>query len=295
MTGKAWLASSTPSATQEEVVSGVLWAAIAATQARWPKAICAVYTGDHDIDRSVVISTVKNRFSIVLRQETLQFIYLTHRKFVLANNYPYFTLLGQSLGSLVLAYEAFHLLVPDIFIDTMGYAFAVAFCKYLFPSIPTAAYVHYPTISTDMLDSLSDTTGTKGVNAGTGTGWKGWAKKQYWHLFARVYGWVGRQIDVVMCNSTWTRNHISQLWKRRSSAWQPSIVYPPCPVEELSARVKVDKDSESKRQNVMLYIAQFRPEKNSFTDYERVCEILSLYESKRTTGLDWECQEQYAG
>ena len=160
----------------------VLWAAIAATQTRWPSAICAVYTGDHDIDRSIVVSTVKDRFGIVLRPETLQFIYLTSRNFVLANNYPYFTLLGQSLGSLILAYEAFHLLVPDIFIDTMGYAFAVAFCKYLFPSVPTAAYVHYPTISTDMLDSLSDTTGTKGVNAGTGTGWKGWAKKQYWHL-----------------------------------------------------------------------------------------------------------------
>ena len=240
----------------------VLWAAIAATQTRWPKAICAVYTGDHDIDRSIVVSTVKDRFGIVLRPETLQFIYLTSRNFVLANNYPYFTLLGQSLGSLILAYEAFHLLVPDIFIDTMGYAFAVAFCRYLFPSVSTAAYVHYPTISTDMLDSLSDTTGTKGVNAGTGTGWKGWAKKQYWHLFAWVYGWVGRQIDVVMCNSTWTRNHIAQLWKRRSSAWQPTIVYPPCPVEELSAKVKVDKDSESKRQNIMLYIAQFRPEKN---------------------------------
>ncbi|KAJ9650228.1 asparagine-linked glycosylation protein, partial [Neophaeococcomyces mojaviensis] len=31
----------------------VLWAAIEATQRKYPKAICAVYTGDHDIERDV--------------------------------------------------------------------------------------------------------------------------------------------------------------------------------------------------------------------------------------------------
>lgn len=72
-------------------------------------------------------------------------LYLSTRKYVLSSMYPYMTLLGQSLGSLVVAYDAFNLLVPDVFIDTMGYAFAVAFCKFLFPSVPTGAYVHYPT------------------------------------------------------------------------------------------------------------------------------------------------------
>lgn len=100
------------------------------------------------------------------------------------------TLLGQSLGSLVVGYDAFTLLVPDIFVDTMGYAFAVAFCKLLFPTVPTGAYVHYPTISTDMLQSLDDKTGLKGVNAGAGTGLKGTLKRKYWLAFARLYGWV---------------------------------------------------------------------------------------------------------
>ena len=47
------------------------------------------------------------------------------------------TLLGQSLGSLVLGWEAFSLLVPDIFVDTMGYAFSLAFSALLFPTVPT--------------------------------------------------------------------------------------------------------------------------------------------------------------
>lgn len=249
----------------------VLWAAIAATQRRWPSAICAVYTGDHDIDRGAIVVKVKDRFGISLREETMQFVYLTTRHFVLASTYPHFTLLGQSLGSLILAYDAFSLLVPDIFIDTMGYAFAVAFSKYLFPWIPTAAYVHYPTISTDMLSSLDDTTGTKGIHSGAGSGWKGLIKKQYWHIFARLYGWVGRQIDVVMCNSTWTQNHIVQLWKPKrtlTSSKTPNtpfaqILFPPCPVESLISSIPLIPIPPSPpRQNIFLYIAQFRTEKN---------------------------------
>lgn len=150
------------------------------------------------------------------------------------------------------------MLVPDIFIDTMGYAFAVAFAHYLFPSVATAAYVHYPTISTDMLASLDDETGTKGIHSGAGSGLRGRAKKAYWRIFAYLYGYAGRCIDVVMCNSTWTANHICQLWKPAS----PSILYPPCPVKEIINQITLDEISEGERENSILYVAQFRPEKN---------------------------------
>lgn len=58
-----------------------------------------------------------------------------------------------------------------------GYAFALAFSKFVFPSIGTGAYIHYPTISTDMLGSL-DTPPTfgQGLNAGTGKGVRGFLK-----------------------------------------------------------------------------------------------------------------------
>jgi alpha-1,2-mannosyltransferase len=226
-----------------------------------------VYTGDHEIDKSAIVAKVEERFDIVLREETLTFIYLTTRQFVLPSSWPYFTLLGQSLGSLVLAWDAFHLLVPDIFIDTMGYAFAVALCKLLFPSAPTAAYVHYPTISTDMLASLDDQTGTRGIHSGLGDGRRGQVKRYYWHFFARLYGWVGRHIDVVMCNSTWTYNHISTLWKSPKASDNhkaPTILYPPCPVEDLIHSIPLTPDASAarSRDNIILYIAQFRPEKN---------------------------------
>jgi len=225
-----------------------------------------VYTGDHDVDKVVMIERVHDRFGITIHSPNLVLLYLSSRHLVLASTYPHFTLLGQSLGSLALAYDAFSLLVPDIFIDTMGYAFTLAFCHYLFPSVPTAAYVHYPTISTDMLSSLDDVTGERGLNAGAGAGFLGKVKKTYWRLFARLYGWVGNKIDVVMCNSSWTRGHITALWKPRKSSLSTSlfatVLYPPCAVREIASRITISAVSERARENIILYIAQFRPEKN---------------------------------
>lgn len=169
---------------------------------------------------------------------------------------------------MVLAWDAFSLLVPDIFVDTMGYAFALGLCKLLFKNIPTGAYVHYPTISTDMLDSLdpTSTVGSQGVNAGQGTGTRGALKKVYWQLFAAVYSWVGSSIDVVMTNSTWTQAHIKSLWgpyRIEKDKLNPiTVVYPPVAVSELEQEVEVSAASEEQREPVLIYIAQFRPEKN---------------------------------
>ncbi|KAJ5215037.1 CAZyme family GT4 [Penicillium chermesinum] len=219
-----------------------------------------------------MLERVENRFNIHLHPPTVVLLYLTTRRYLLSSSYPYMTLLGQSLGSLVVAYDAFTLLVPDVFVDTMGYAFALALSKWLFPNVPTGAYVHYPTISTDMLASLDDKTGVQGINSGAGAGTKGKLKRQYWQLFARLYGWVGSHIDVVMCNSSWTAAHIRQIWGANKTSdangigagtpCSPAVVFPPTAVSELQSNITVDEESERTRQPVLLYIAQFRPEKN---------------------------------
>lgn len=36
----------------------MLWAAIRATQKRWPNAKCIVYTGDHDADKDAILARV---------------------------------------------------------------------------------------------------------------------------------------------------------------------------------------------------------------------------------------------
>jgi len=257
----------------------VLWAAIRATQLQYPKALCVVYTGDHEVTKDQILSRVKSRFNINLHPPSVTFLYLSKRHWVLSSTWPQFTLLGQSMGSMVLAWDAFSLLVPDIFIDTMGYAFALGLCKLLFPRVATGAYVHYPTISTDMLSSLdpSSAVGKQGVNAGQGVGTRGTAKKLYWELFAKLYSWVGSTIDIVMTNSTWTQGHIKALWGplrgNKDKDHPIAALYPPCAVEEMKQEVEVSEASEHLREPVILYIAQFRPEKNhqlivqSFADF----------------------------
>lgn len=154
-----------------------------------------------------------------------------------------------------------------MFIDTMGYAFALAYSKFFFPSIPTGAYVHYPTISTDMLGSLDTSPALgRGLNAGTGKGVRGYVKKQYWHLFAYLYSYVGGSVDLVMTNSSWTASHIRTLWgpvrMKRKKPFPISIIFPPVAVDEIIHAIPLDKASEKNRGPEILCIAQFRPEKN---------------------------------
>lgn len=37
----------------------VLWEALRATQKRWPKAICVVYTGDHEVTKTALLERVE--------------------------------------------------------------------------------------------------------------------------------------------------------------------------------------------------------------------------------------------
>lgn len=256
----------------------VLWAAIRATQQKYPNAICVVYTGDHDADKSEILGHVKKRFNIPLKDSRIHFLYLSTRHLVLASTWPRFTLLGQSIGSLILLLDAFTLVVPDVFVDTMGYGFVLAMAKWMVPSLPIGAYVHYPTISTDMLATLDDdpdaevthqgvkAVGNRGLNAGSGKGLRGQLKRRYWRIFAWLYSWAGGHVDVVMTNSTWTQNHIKQLWgpaRTRQGRVAPiEVNFPPCPVDQLMQGIEVSKASENTREKTLLYVAQFRPEKN---------------------------------
>ena len=54
-----------------------------------------------------------------------------------------------------LAWEAMSALIPDLYIDTMGYAFTFHVAAGL-AGIPVGAYVHYPTISSDMLARVQE-------------------------------------------------------------------------------------------------------------------------------------------
>ncbi|KAG7463609.1 hypothetical protein MATL_G00178410 [Megalops atlanticus] len=234
----------------------VLWCAIRALQNRYQDVSFVVYTGDQGVTGEQIIEGARRRFNIRLPRP-VKFVFLKHRVLVEASMYPHFTLLGQSVGSVFLGWEALTEFVPDICVDSMGYAFTLPVFRYL-GGCSVASYVHYPTISTDMLavvrernprfnnaDFISSNPALSAL------------KVVYYCAFALLYGLAGSCSDVVMVNSTWTLGHILALWR---APGRTSVVYPPCDVRGF-LDAPLEEDGGGRRHRVVS-VGQFRPEKD---------------------------------
>ncbi|CAN8006528.1 unnamed protein product [Ixodes hexagonus] len=236
----------------------VLWAAIRSVQERYPDHHCVVYTGDTDVTSDKIIDNAAKRFNIKLRKSSVHFIFLRHRNLVEAKPYPFLTILGQSMGSMILGLEALFKFVPTIYVDTMGYAFTLPIFKAL-GRCQVACYVHYPTISTDMLARVAErSTSHNNRSAISRSQFLTSAKLVYYGAFAYLYKLCGRCADVIMVNSSWTRGHIVELWKVPQRTF---LVYPPCNIEEFKT-IKRTADDPTRKEFRVLSIAQFRPEKD---------------------------------
>ncbi|SCU91000.1 LAMI_0E04368g1_1 [Lachancea mirantina] len=224
----------------------VLWKAVETTLAKNPQNVIVIYTGDLDASEEEITTNVARRFGYTLDKSRIVFIYLKTRHLVDAKTWPRLTLLGQAFGSVVLALEALYRLCPDVWCDTMGYPFAYPFVHWC-AHIPVVTYTHYPIISSDMLQKLR-------LSPKFTSSIKLLSKYCYWRVFMLLYTFCGSYVDLAMTNSSWTNNHIKQIWPKSS----PHIVYPPCSTEKLVFENQVNTWS---RKNQALVLAQFRPEK----------------------------------
>ena len=231
----------------------VLWTAIRALQNEHSHLKFVVYTGDQDVSGEDILMRAKERFNITLPR-SVKFVFLKRRQWVEASPYPFFTLLGQSIGSIFLGWEALVKFNPDIFIDTMGYAFTLPLFKYV-GKCNVGCYVHYPTISTDMLSKVSDRRATyNNASFITRSRILSGMKLIYYKLFAYIYGLAGSCANFVMVNSSWTFGHIKTLWKKDNVV----IVYPPCDTE---AFLNIQRKDSNGIKSIVS-IGQFRPEKD---------------------------------
>ncbi|KAE8254567.1 hypothetical protein A4X13_0g3371 [Tilletia indica] len=302
----------------------VLFQALAHHQDRDPNTLCVVYTGDlsDEVTKEDILARAKQRFGIALRPARVHFLPLRKRYLVEDSFWKHFTLLGQSIGAAVLGIEAMGLLVPDIFIDTMGYAFAYPVVRFFAPGVPIGAYVHYPTISTDMLERVkSRTAGHTNDASVAGSQWKTTAKLIYYHIFAFTYSFSLARADAIVANSSWTKAHIDSLLfgkarrqqarpkpvaatssspaadsttltktKTRSAVqWRSKksveIVYPPCDTTAFSAfPLEGPAAGESRESGLVVSLAQFRPEKEHATQIRLLRALFDLDPAYRTGG-----------
>jgi len=168
--------------------------------------------------------------------------------------------------------------VADLFFasDTMGYAFTFHVVSWL-GGVPVGAYVHYPTIRTDMLARVRSRTAghTNNVTISRSAILSS-GKLAYYRLFMYYYTLSLHRAHFVIVNSSWTKNHVDAILTSQDrlldlvhwmpplallkcilSASSPSvngseIVYPPCNTREII------KFPLQNRERIILSIAQFR-------------------------------------
>jgi alpha-1,2-mannosyltransferase len=186
----------------------------------------------------------------------------------------------ESWGTMRLAYQA--LLrsgseCPSVFIDTTGCAFTYLTANVLF-GCKVIAYVHYPTISTDMLSMVWERRRVTYNNQAyiANSRITTYVKLVYYTMFAVAYGTVGSLCSLVLVNSTWTFNHINSLWFLAALRKVISIVFPPC---RISSTQHTNDGDRRERERIVLSIGQFRPEK----DHELQIESLALLFEKHPT------------
>lgn len=78
---------------------------------RYPNAEFFVYTGDIEVTPDEILKKVKTVMNVDL-DGGVNFVYMTKRRWLEAERYPYFTLLLQCLGSIYLGFEALAQLNP---------------------------------------------------------------------------------------------------------------------------------------------------------------------------------------
>ncbi|XP_049941713.1 GDP-Man:Man(3)GlcNAc(2)-PP-Dol alpha-1,2-mannosyltransferase [Schistocerca serialis cubense] len=255
----------------------VLWCAVKALNTRFPSVRMVIYTGDLDVSPEDILKRVHQRFNVELHTDQVGFVYLRWRRLLEADRYPLFTILGQSIGSFLLGLEAILTYVPDIYIDTTGHAFTYPLFRYV-GGCRVGCYTHYPVITSDMLRRVSTRTvayNNRRIVARSPFLTAG--KLLYYKLFAWVYGAAGRSAEIVMVNSSWTEEHINELWQ---CPLRTHRVYPPCDVEDLK-NIPIDNDRDAgipssldgsgdtvsisgadKKVVKIVSVAQYRPEKD---------------------------------
>jgi len=235
-----------------------------------------VYTADKPSGsfKQDLFEHVRDRFSMDIPPSlSINFVHLHEVKYLLEKP-KRFTMILESLGTMQLAWNALHTITPHVFIDTTGCAFTFIVAKIL-AGCKIGTYVHYPTISTDMLSLVWERRPTyNNTSEITANPIITYVKLIYYYIFAICYGLAGSLADLTMVNSNWTKGHIQSLWKLARGGIH--VVFPP-------VNTKILEDislSDPPRENLILSIGQFRPEKDHILQLKSFALFLQKYDGE---------------
>jgi alpha-1,2-mannosyltransferase len=254
----------------------VLWVAVASVCASLPHARIAVIASWPPGSASGAHERIAQQFRLEIPDFDAVPLQLAH----IADpaRYPRFTMVLQAMAGILVGFEAYwRCRGAHVFVDTANMAFSLVPARML--GAVTVSYIHYPTISTDMLHVVRgrvqqfNNSGTIAMSPVLSA-----VKFVYYQAFAAMYAFAGRFSDITMVNSSWTSNHIQAIWgvsdniqldRRRAAGTLGqhtiSTVFPPCDTSLLSTLSIVEG---KRKRGLIISVGQFRPEKNHMLQLE---------------------------
>lgn len=261
----------------------VLWEAVISTLENDNNNIAIIYTFTPSSDSSAfsILDGVKKTFGIDFFRQDRQdvrdrivFIHLPdkYQWLINGNSYKFLSMIGQAIGSILLVFFGFYQVTPDIFIDTIGVPFTYVFVYGLL-DIPIISYIHYPSVSKDMLKAAKNIGGLYGI-----------LKYSYWWILLKLYAFNIMWVDISLYNSSWTADNVINAisWIGDQTVDDEDILYPPCVSYD---DIQFDKDSvqsltNMERERCIVYLAQFRPEKRHSLLIKHYKDYLNEYENR---------------
>ena len=169
----------------------------------------------------------------------------------------FLTMFLQILGQIYFGFEIITKIYSDVYCDTTGLPFCYFILK-LFGHAKVTSYTHYPFISEEMIYQVKH--GISGVHSqGILNKIKIFKKIKlyYYQLILKLYELMGNKfLSFAYINSTWTFNHMRNIWSELFKNNKLLILYPPCSISIYKEAAK-----NNQRQNIIVSFAQFRPEK----------------------------------
>lgn len=180
-----------------------------------------IYSGETIKSRDDILQNVMTKFRIQIpaeQQDQIVFCKIYSRKYLDGSLYPFLTMLFQAIASILVNAECLLRVCPDVYIDTMGVPFAYPLAKYV-AGCQVMAYVHYPIISSDMLNKVrqqrpsfnNDSRISASVTVSS-------VKLLYYHIMSALFSWAGHSVDLAFVNSSWTEGHMRNMWHSSVSA-----------------------------------------------------------------------------
>lgn len=244
----------------------VLWTAVRAVHARLPRARIIIYgawklssgSGSANGAISKVRKNARARFGLNLSSIAVDMVDISDMvKLVDPTRYPRFTLARQAIGMVIIGARSFYRKPASIIIDTANMSFSLMIPFVL--GAYTISYIHYPTISADMLVSVARReTAVHNDSSIANSAEKTAMKIVYYKCFAAFYATSARFISHALANSSWTSSHLQHIWRCKVE-----VLFPPCDVRasdmnEEDLRVH---DDNGRDPGLIVSVGQFRPEK----------------------------------